>query len=114
LNHKKKEKEKKHKQPLPLKESFPAEDNFDLQRLPVKTLMLILQLLHREVSILLRTRAKEGGGISPQGERIDLEPVLLLLLFPFLSVEGLAARSFFLILFNKIPICIPKLCHRCP
>jgi hypothetical protein len=111
LNHKKKEKEKKQKQPLPLKESFPAEDNFDLQRLPVKTKMLILQLLHREGSILLRTRAKEGGGISPQGERIYLEPVLLLLLFPFL---GLAARSFFLILFNKIPICIPQLCNRCP
>ena len=55
-----------------MKESFPAEDNFDLQRLPVKTLMLILQLLHREGSILLRTRAKEGGGISPQGERIYL------------------------------------------
>lgn len=85
----------KQKQPLPVKESFPAEDNFDLQRLPVKTQMLILQLLHREGSILLRTRAKEGGGISPQGEDLPRAcPTSSSSSFPLPQCRGLSCQVF--------------------
>lgn len=68
-----------------------AEENFSLLSLPLKSKMLLFLHREQEVSIILRTSAKEGVG-SLLFERIDLEPVLLIILFPFLTliVEGLA------------------------